>query len=358
YAAIAVLVIGTVLYGVVCIPSYSRSYWPPVDRILEAPPWLWVFPIPMFALIMPGGRFSRRLLFLYAVLTSGIDAWTFPFANMNPHPRRDFDLWFENLITAVPFHVVLTLIITLLSRLAYRLLRISPALRTEPQSWRYRWSRIALLSGIPVTALVFPFGYQRLTDALDSAEGARMADADWANQKASVISRQESSYRRDGTIDFISFFDPDSGFPFKHSWMRRWEPGYNAEICNLIKSRGVPTWSLKNRAVSDADMRKMLTSSSMTEITSYPYCWSPNIVLFRGGGVTPWGTSVSSNSKYLDIQSRYQENPPLPLLGEENDSAFVGQLPEYPGTYFVRCGKSVVACTADGWILQVATDDR
>lgn len=58
-SAIAVLAVGVVLYGIACIPSYSRSFWPPIDRLWEATPWLWVFPIPMFTLVMPGGSFAR-----------------------------------------------------------------------------------------------------------------------------------------------------------------------------------------------------------------------------------------------------------------------------------------------------------
>jgi hypothetical protein len=36
----------------------------------------------------------------------------------------------------------------------------------------------------------------------------------------------------------------------------------------------------------------------------------------------------------------------------------VGQLPKYPGTFFVRCGQSVVVCTADGWVVQAVFDDK
>jgi hypothetical protein len=104
----------------------------------------------------------------------------------------------------------------------------------------------------------------------------------------------------------------------------------------------------------------MLTSTNMKQITSYHCNLSPNIVLFLGGGTTPWGTTFGSNTKYLEIESRQQQNGllPLPQLGEETDPAFIGQLPQYPGTYFVRCGKSAVACTSDGWIIQCLMDER
>ncbi|HUB27777.1 MAG TPA: hypothetical protein VL992_20305, partial [Tepidisphaeraceae bacterium] len=86
---------------------------------------------------------------------------------------------------------------------------------------------------------------------------------------------------------------------------------------------------------------------------------SPNVVLMRGSkvAVTPWGSQIGgSNNNYLDIESRYQDFLPVPL-GEENDPAFVGQLGKYPGVFFIRCGKAIVACT-DGWIIQYAFDDR
>ncbi len=104
-------------------------------------------------------------------------------------------------------------------------------------------------------------------------------------------------------------------------------------------------------------MVSMLTAPDMREITSYPCVLSPNIVLFRGGGTTPWGSVVYSNSRYLDIECRNQDFIPLGTLGDEKDPAFVAQLSKYPKTFFIRCGKSVVACTSEGRIIQGVYED-
>jgi hypothetical protein len=354
--AIGVMAVGTVAYGIACYPAYGRSGWPPLDRLSEAMPWLWIFLIPIFTLIVPGNWFSRIALLSYALVTSAIDAWTFGFGTMNPHRRFDVDLWIENLIVAVPVHLVVTAGVALLSRGAYWVIGLSAGL--EERSRKYRWGRIGLIASIVVLAAIFPLGYRSYMSAQDADEGAQIADRDWANQKASIISGDKASFRELGGYEFFLFFDLDSGFPLKQSWLGRWEPGYNAEIRRLVKSQGIPNWSLKSRFVSDADMVRMLTAQDMKKVTSYPYILSPNVVLLRGGGVTPWGQSVGSNSNYLDIQSRNQQMLPLPILGEEKDPAFVGQLAKYPGTFLVRCGKSVVVCTADGWELQAVLDDR
>jgi hypothetical protein len=357
YIAMSVLAIGTIGYAIACSPAYGRSPWPPLDRFFEGLPWLWIFPIPMFTLLIPGGRFSRTLLTVYALFTSLIDAWTFPFASMNPHPSFDVGLWVMNLPETVALHFGVTAVVALWSRLAYYFLRLSARSEISPQSRWYRWARIALLAGILAVAAIFPFGYRSARVSADEAEGAKIADADWAAQKASVISGQLDSYRPVGEFDFLSYFDADSGLPFERSWAQRWEPGYNAEIHHLLNTRGIPPWSHKSRFVSDADMIAMLTSLDLKEVTNFPDNLSPNLVLFRGGGITPWGVNVGSNSNDLTIATRNQEFLPVSPW-EENDPAFVGRSPKYPGTFFVRCGKSVVACTADGWLVQYVWDTK
>jgi hypothetical protein len=356
--AVAILVIGLLLYVLVCIPSYSRSWWPPIDRLWEAPPWLWLFPIPMFTLVMPGGWFSRKLLIGYALLTSVVDAWTFPFANMNPHVDMDTRLWLMNLQMTIPLHLVLTAVVAPLSRLAYHVFQISSPTGTIPQPLAVRLARFIVFSGILGAAAIFPFVYRSWMTSSDAAEGAKMADVAWAKGKATVISNDDAVYREVGNFNFASFFDPDLGFPIHHSWYGRWELGYNAEIRRLVKSRGLPVWSLKSRFVSDEDMVTMLKSTDLKHVTSYPCILSPQLVLLRGSGATPWGTSVNNGNKYLAIESFNQQDeiPPMGPLGEENDPAFVGTLAKYPGTFFVRCGASMVACTADGWIVQYVID--
>lgn len=211
--AIAVLAIGALLYSVACIPAYSRSSWPPIDRLSEVMPWLWFFPIPMFTLLMSGGRLSRRILLLYAVLTSGIDAWTFPFCSMNPHPSFDTELWFANLISTVPLHLAITPVIALLSRSVYGLLGVSPPLGTMPKRNGISRAAIALIVGIVVIATMFPFVYQHWASSEDSGAGAQMADADWAIHKATIISNDDGSYRQANGYSFASFFWPGFWFP-------------------------------------------------------------------------------------------------------------------------------------------------
>ncbi len=148
WGAIALLAICTVIYGIACIPSYSRSSWPPIERFLEAPPWLWVFAVPMFTVIVPGGPLSRKALLIYALVTSGIDAGTLPFANMNPH-HMGLDLWFANLIFAVPVHLGLTAIVALLSRLAYQMFGVAPSLEMRGQFGAVRWCASGFWAALP-----------------------------------------------------------------------------------------------------------------------------------------------------------------------------------------------------------------
>lgn len=339
--AIVVLIIWTAVYAVACIPAYCRAGWPPMDHLWEATPFFWLFAIPLVILILPRDRFRRRVLLAYALATSVIDAFVM-MGGMTPF-LFSWTQWLGSLIFTALLHLILLSVLALLSRLAFYLMdRLAVT----------RWMASKAKVGIVVLAVVYPFAYRAIATASDANAGRQKADQDWADRKAGILTREPEVYHRADGFDFVCFFDAESGLELKQSWFRNYEPGYNAEVQHLLSTRGIPAWSLKSHFVSDADMIAMLNSPNVKKITSYPYNVSPNIVLFRGGGTTPWGTTIGSDSQYLDIQSRNHDDVPLREMGEEKVPAFIGHMAKYPGVYFIRCGTSVVTCTEDGWVVE------
>jgi hypothetical protein len=355
-AATGMLGLATVIYAIACAGSYSRSLWPPPPRFIEAPPWLWLFAIPIFTLMAPKGRFSVVALTMYALLTAVIDAATFPFDNMNPHVSMGIDLWIANCFATIPLHLAITAIIAPVSRALYWLAEIGPdSTEAPPSRWRRR-AKIAVPVGMILMACAFIVVYTSLAVAHDNAVGARMADAAWARNGAAIVTMQTDVGHSVGGYDFDSCFDADSGLPFEESWYRLWEPGYNAEITRLLQQHGVPSWSHKSSLVSDSDLIAMLTATDMKRVSNFPRCLSPNLCLMWNGGITPWGDSYGGAG--VSIAARNQDPEVIPSFGGTSDPVFVGQRARYPGVIFVRNGKSVAACALDGWVIQVFTDNR
>jgi hypothetical protein len=337
--------LGVVAYAAVCAPSYNRQLWPPPDRIVEAWPWLWVFGIPIFTLLFPSGGRSRITLLLYALATAGCDAMTLPFFNMNPHSNPDLADAMGNLILfTLPIHLALTPILAGLCRLTFRLLGIAASDQVLVQSPGLWAGRAAILCGTIALAAAFPICYRHWMMNRDAAIGASIADGDWTNRKAGIFRNPNEAYHAVGDLEFCSEFDPGTGFPLRESWSALYEPGYNAEVRRLASVRGTPSWADFSRFPADADMIAFLSATAMTRITSLPYSIGPNIVL------------SSNNGAWIESKNQKDLMPPGGWSGV--DPVFVGHMAKYRHLTFVRCGKSVVACSDDGWVLESLTDDR
>jgi hypothetical protein len=64
------LVLGIAAYAALCWPAMHRRGYPPMDHFWLGMAYLRVFPVPLFTLICPPGKLSRRVLTLYALATA------------------------------------------------------------------------------------------------------------------------------------------------------------------------------------------------------------------------------------------------------------------------------------------------
>jgi hypothetical protein len=259
---------------------------------------------------------------------------------MNPHNGVELNLVVDNLILVLPLHLLVTVLVAPLSR--------------------FISNRISIFHGRVVTAIIvavaviFPFAYGSIMRTLDNASAARMADEDWASHRAGIITGQPILYHETADGSFTSYFDTASGLPLWESWYELYEPAYTAEVRRLIATKGVPSWSQKTHLVLDADIIRIASDAGMTKVSSYPYQITPKLRLERENVIVIYGTSGGLFSRRLPIGYDQTTFLPVSNSGNTNDPVFVGQMDKYPGDYFVRSGKSVVVCTADGAILESA----
>jgi peptidoglycan/LPS O-acetylase OafA/YrhL len=97
------LTLGVIAYALLCRPASMQRGYPPIDPIWTAVTFLWAFPVPLFVLSWPPGRFSRVALLMYAVVSGYIDACTV--VEMVPH-RFSFIGALGNAIPLIPVHLL------------------------------------------------------------------------------------------------------------------------------------------------------------------------------------------------------------------------------------------------------------
>jgi hypothetical protein len=348
--AALILAAGTVIYAGLCGPAMRQRGYPPLDHFWSGMTYWWVFPVPLFTLICPRGKFSRRTLALYALIGAYIDGCTV--VMIVPH-RFDLSEGFPMLLFFGPIHLIGVAVIALISRFIFRALDIESELESSAKKDGRTTGRIVTVLTILAAAGVFPFVFQLSAKAIDLHEGEARADALWADHTAYFLSVNSWMVpHQAGIYDIYSYFDSDSGLPLRHEMGMEYEQGYKARIQSLLSIHGVPAWSHKKQLVSDADLLGIFDAKDLKTVKAYPYDISPNVVLMHGGTVNRWGGYFSSGSNSLEIDTRCGGN-----LGNSNyfGNAAICRLAKYPGVIFVRGGNEWVAAVSDdGWILNAA----
>jgi hypothetical protein len=394
-------------YFLFCIRSIFQRGYPPIEHFWDGATYTWIFALPLFALIVEPGRFSRLAILLYSLASGCIYSMTG--ASMTPKGmtweavglnfcvcaflmiavaailarssifRRILILlavvlgcvamweslpYWLLLFFALPcffFGMVfwgVSALLAKLSRMAFGALRIS-AKSHSPQRPSSRGLRVIAAVAIAAMGAAFPFAYGQIGNELDARAGRFRADADWASHTAQLYTRGGELDRDVGDCLIDYKFDPDLGFPITLDWSLGFEPGYNSRVRQLAAQRGIPDWSFKSRMVSDADLISMFAARDLNPIKKLPFDLTDSIVLWRGGDITRWGRveSGSNDPQYLciawrhyDVMSQFRSSLP----GQESPICF-GRLAKYPNVVFLRFSDDCIAAFAtDGWLLESA----
>ena len=92
---------------------------------------------------------------------------------------------------------------------------------------------------------------------------------------------------------------------------------------------------MKRHMIADDLLIDLLDSDNFREINGFPYEVNENIIVFRQGNVARWGKLVGNADDSLSIASKMRGHIDS---GNVTERAFVGELPEHPGVFFIRCG--------------------
>lgn len=295
-----ILVVGGMIYGVLCLPAIGQRGFPPIDPIWTGVTFLWVTPIALSALFDSVWYRARRInLLVYLLATALIDSAT-PVLVV-PKSISGAEILIGTLILYGPAHLIVGFLVEGLCQLGFaparKLVDVDPGdSEGLPRFGLLTW---LILHSLICVTIGLPFAYRSLAFAMIRARAVAKADGDWAAGKA-VVYRDVDDRLAEKIVDYQG--DVETGLEIEYRFDHPGFPSaYNRRIAQLIAERGLPAWSMKRFIPTDTKLRSMLESTEMVEVTSFPYDVNSNIVLMRRGTLTRWDSTISNGNDDLTI---------------------------------------------------------
>ena len=347
--SIAILAAGGVAYLFACIPSINARGYPPLDPFWAAMRFLWVAPLALSALF-DSWRFKARWwqLVAYSLATGWVDAATETLMvprSVDPLGTAVMTIFFYG-----PVHFVVSLLVeaTLQGILGIGRDLVEPStvesLPLRPQFSLLTWF---VVFTIVCASIGFPFAMSSFVKGDSRSRGRRQAEKDWKAQCAVIYSRDAPQSFRHRGAELSYEFDRRTGLPLKHVFGDHgFRAAYNQRIQQLLHSQGNPPWTMKAKLPPPEILVDLLTSRELAEVTSIPHDVTTNIVVFRKGTITRWGSTSSSEDDSLSIAT------PEGMLGIGG-----GVLPIFVGPY---PGDADLVCIRNGnsWVGVFHRDGR
>ena len=230
---------------------------------------------------------------------------------------------------------------------------------TRPIQFRLRTLLLAVgLASIPIALVAWILNEPRR----ERNRGRRFAAEEWKNGEACLFVFDRATYQYERNGRYVTYwYDREPGLPVSYPiWPIRRElaEGYNETIQTLLKTKGTPSWALKDFHVDGDDLLAALDSDQFQEITEFPCDVTPSIALLTNGTITrPWGTVTCDEFDAL-VLATAQCPQGRHYFGEKGeDRAYVGEMDEYPHIYFVRVhsldidSKELLVFSRDGRLL-------
>ena len=141
-----------------------------------------------------------------------------------------------------------------------------------------------------------------------SQQGKSQAKHDWKNQGCVIWTSEDEGARVSVHAGYsVSlYYDEETGLPF------RWKPaagpaaqaeefyeGYNETVHELIRTYGLPSWSIKKYLLPATDIVRMFNCQEFTVVRAFAYEVNSNIVLLKGGELSRWGQVFRDTSHEL-----------------------------------------------------------
>lgn len=363
--SIAILVIGAVAYGVLCLPAIGRRGYPPTHPFWMAMPWLWLAPIVLSAVFDSGVFKSRRRhLAIYALATAFVDAGTM--GGIVPRSMDPLIMVTATLFMYGPAHLVVTAVLEVaiqpFLRVFRKLVEGDPT-AGGPQRWQEIPVGVRCLFLVLLALTVgFPFAFAKLSTDWEYNRGRSRADEDWANHDAVIYG--DGAPECVGEVCMRREYDPETGLPRRHRpYDHGFSRGYGERVAELLQSEGIPRWSMKSYFVPDDELASMLDAKTFEKVEKFPRELNENIVLMRRGTLKRWGSEMTSYGDSLSIATPYVMMgvgsgsggavktdkggivaPGIAMVGvgAGGDAAYVARFEKYPKLFFVRSGSKWV----------------
>jgi hypothetical protein len=337
--SLAILAIGGIIYFLLCGPSITQRGFPPLPPIWWAMTFVWVFPL-LFSCWFDSWSFRSRIyhLCLYAVGTGLIDAATAVI--MVPKSIDPFTVLIETVVFYGPVHVAVTFAIEALVqgtlgrwRRFYR--------EDEFDGYQSRSPSFSLLGAFYFFTVLcitvgFPFAFDSFVTSSKRSWARQKAESDWREGAAYVYGEPEEIYVGDARVEYE--VDRQLGLRIRRQFVTDvYAEAYNHRITELSNARVHSGRNLDN-IPSPQQLFALLDSTDLQEVTTFPHDVTPEIVVFRKGTITRWGSTATSSSDALSIATRNR----IHGVGNGAQRVLVGPIPGYQDLVAIRNGTTWV----------------
>ena len=195
--------------------------------------------------------------------------------------------------------------------------------------------RTCVIALVILIAVAGVYGTARLRET-DWQRGESRAKDDWKMGQAILFTDEDIEYCHQG-VRIRHEYDRETGLQVRHKSHNHGEfyDGYNSAIANLLKVKGIPSWSAREYILADKELIAALESSDLKKISMFPAEVTDSIVIVNGGQFSRWGYVSSGGG--IRIEARRGGT----FCEGEDETVYVGRCKTNPQLVFIRIGNSV-----------------
>jgi hypothetical protein len=350
--SIAILVIGGLIYALLCMPAIQQRGYPPIDPIWTAMTFLWIVPLLLSCWCDTSSFPARRHhLWIYALATAFINSGT----GVTVVPKRvnPPEMLVMTVVLYGPVHLVVTfglesIVQTVLGR--WRTV-------SEEAGRSERRQRVSLLAWVYVFTIVciaigLPTGFRTFAIQSMYHRGREAAEREWNTSDAVVFGDGEQVWINDALVEYR--VDRKTGLPVQPIFGKhQYATAYNQRMNELLSERRDHPTRHRNTVPTPDVVVGLLDSVILREITEVPHDVTPGIVVFRKGTVSRWGSTMTSGDDGLSISTEYGG---WHGGGTKTEPIYVGVDQPLAGQVAIRGGTSWVGVfQADGRMIASAS---
>ncbi len=336
------LVIGLILYWVLCGPAINQRGYPPLDAWWMGMIWLWIFPPILTALVEPKNLIRFLFLALYAIATAWVEART-----VVDSVPRSIDLHMSVLRTIFhfgPIHLAVVIIAEFIAQLVINRTGCSVIIiGYEKRRMRPIWKTWFAAILVIFCAVATPWTYAAWDRARLQRWGVQQADQDWADRKSSIYQNMTLEPQAvDRRITVFTQYDRSTGLKTQFDMLGGYGQAYNEETLRLIATKGKPSWAFKGDFVPPDVVAAVFLHGKLSIATTLPFNPTPDIAV-------SYTTGLVVKGHFDSMQDQLPSTLPV----------YCGRVTDIPSIIFIKHGNQLMwVMTDDGRILLYAHGNK